>query len=145
MRKKLRKFRKILTPILIPVFKVINLYRKIPKLIWGAFAVFGIFSIGFIVGIYAISGANTEPYKSLYKQNTQLLNLIGGYEDMGRLYRLQGQNVGVIIDPDIIYNHPEEFTQALNSIKSYRDQILIEQGVITERRHQAGFIDSPAK
>src|SRR5207237_1433606 len=76
-------------------------FKKIPKIVWGTAAVFGIFTAGIIFG-YSMSHDSPDPTSSnASAQNLKYMNVIKGYEDLSKLYYYQGQNVSVIMDPNI--------------------------------------------
>ena len=119
---------------------------KIPKIVWGAAAVFGVLAMGVMMG-YAM-GTNPEPSQGspaaeIARQNQNLLRVIDGYEKISHLYSLQGQNVGVVLSPDIIYNHPEEIRDAMNSIDQYRSEIIKQEGKIEQLRQDADLPETP--
>lgn len=118
--------------------------RKIPTLVWGTFAVIGILMFGFIGGFSA--GTNPSytptPLEAERVKNAHYRNLIRGYEDLSELYRLQGQNVGVIMNTELLLTNPEEVRDAFNSISQHREMINVQIGRIMELRRAAGYSDS---
>jgi len=117
-------------------------YRKVPKGLWVLAGAFGFFVLGVIFGFYWYANTPSLEEERVSKKSDSYLNLIYGYEDLSELYNYQGQNVGVITDPYVLENNPEEFYMALDSIKEYRNKILVQQGRIMELRKQAGILDS---
>jgi hypothetical protein len=45
----------------------------------------------------------------------------------------------VVLDKDILYNHPEEVDEALKSIQQFRDLLLVEMGRIDQMRIASGL------
>lgn len=117
---------------------------KAPTLVWGMFAVLGILMVGIYLGynIASIPDKNSA-YAQITDNNHKLLNLVKGYEDIERLYYLEGQDLGVIVDPDMIQNYPNEVSDALKSIKVKRDYVNIQYGRILELRRQANLPETP--
>lgn len=118
-----------------------RIYRKIPKLILGSAAVFGIFSAGFLSGFFANDGTNSLAYEDLDRKHKDYLNLINGYEELSNLYYYQGQNVASITNLNLYETDPEQVAKAYESSKEFKDKILVQQGRILELRTQAGLIN----
>lgn len=117
------------------------LIGKFPVVIWGSFALLGAAFFGLMLGYMAATDpdVNPAPYAILTDQNRKLSDLVNGYERISELYHLQGENVGVILDQDIVLTNPEEIKDAFNSIDQYRGMINVQYGRIMELRRAAGL------
>jgi hypothetical protein len=117
-------------------------YRKIPQFVWFLGGAFGFFAAGVLFTLFSMGELNENELDRLNKSNDEYIKLISGYEELSDLYSYQGQNVGVITDPYVLTNNPAEFYDALDSIKDYKDRILVQQGRIMELRKTAGMKDT---
>ncbi len=115
-------------------------YKKIPKLILGAAAAFGFFSLGIIVALMIEGSIQKVPYKDLEEKNEDYLNLISGYEELSHLYYVQGQNFSTITDMSLYETNPADVADAFTSSKEFKDRILVQQGRIMEQRKNAGLL-----
>ena len=115
-------------------------YKKIPKLVLGASAAFGFFSLGVIVALIIEGNIQEVPYKDLEEKNEKYLNLISGYEELSKLYYVQGSNFATITDIDLYQTNPADVADAFSSSKEFKDRILIQQGRIMEQRKNAGLL-----
>jgi hypothetical protein len=132
-------------PLIQSVFrKTLALARKwasiFPTAVWNTFGVLGVLIVGlvfgFIIGAAASADINNE---DLVEENDNLRKLVGGYEELKYLYDLQGDNVSIMLDPDLIYTNPEEVEEAYDSAGQYRDEILVQLGRIYELRSQVNL------
>lgn len=125
------------------LFSFTNFFSKLPKAGLVIFAFLGVLFIGISIG-----GLSSAPRQDTQPENgtqaAKLINLVKGYEEMDRMYYLQGQDVGVIMDVNIIENYPNEFYDAVKSINKRRDLINVQYGRILELRRAAGLTESPA-
>ena len=123
------------------------IYRKVPTIVWGSFAVIGILFVGLTMGFTAGSDYQYSPtsLEKVREQNDKYLDLIEGYEIMSQLEAYQDENVRIVADRNMADDHPGEFYEALTSLTDYRDRILIQSGKIIELRRQAGLLASPAE
>lgn len=115
--------------------------RKIPALIWSLLACSAILIFGFCAGY--LKGISSDvpgsPKFVLKEDNTKLKDVVTGYEHLSQLYINQAQDIGVVLDRDMLANHPEEVTDALRSIDQKRDMINVQIGRILELRRTAGL------
>lgn len=109
--------------------------HALPKFIWTSAAIFGIFVFGFGTGLDY--GKSEDEYKALEEKQKAYDDLIKGYEKLSTLYISQGENVSIILDKNMLYNHPEEVTDAIRSADQFRDMIILQRGRILELRRQA--------
>lgn len=117
---------------------VIRVINYVPKVIWGGFAVFGIFLFGFLVGA-SIDKTTLQDGSDTPLQKSELRNVIDGYQDLSRLFYLQQQDMDIIVDTSAWQNNPEELSDALRSYQEKRDQIIFQYGRIYESRSRAGL------
>ncbi len=118
-------------------------YKKIPKLILGAAAAFGFFSLGVLFALYVVLKEETDSskYDYLAEKETYYLDLISGYDELSRLYNIQGQNFSIITDFSLLDSNPQEVYRAIDSSENYKDKILVQQGRIMEQRKNAGLLN----
>ncbi len=115
-------------------------YKKIPKLILGASSALGFFVLGILFTLIIEGNIQKVPYGDLEDKNEKYLNLISGYEELSRLYYVQGSNFSKITDMNLYETNPAEVANAFTSAKEYKDRILIQQGRIMEQRKNAGLL-----
>jgi hypothetical protein len=109
-----------------------------PAAVWNTFGVIGVLVVGLVFGvIIGASAVNDTAGSKVAEENKDLHSLILGYEKLKNLYDLQGENIAIMFDENILYNHPEEIREAFDSAGQYRDQILIQLGRIYELRRAA--------
>ena len=122
-------------------FGLTRFYRKVPALVWGSAAVFGIFALGVIAGIALNDGTESLAYKDLEEKQGKYEDLIRGYEELSGLYTVQGENINIITDTNMLTNYPNEYFEAYQSIGEVRDKIIFQEGRISEMRKEAGFFE----
>lgn len=112
----------------------------IPTVIWGGFAVFGIFIFGVFVGL-----AFQDPNEHKLEDNriSKYQDVIDSYQTLSKLFYLQGQDMDIITNSNSWENNPEEFSDAVSSYYQKRDEILFQFGKIYERRSRASLPDDP--
>lgn len=115
-----------------------DIFKKIPTIIWGGFAVFGIFLFGVLVGGLP-SQTDVNSNTKISSQSDKYKNVIDGYQDLSRLFYLQQQDMDIIIDSSIWQDHPEELSDAISSYKKERDEILFQFGRVYELRNKASL------
>ena len=122
----------------IPILK--SVMRKIPLVIWGGFAVFGIFVFGLFVA-FAVEDVPKDDLTSKLSDNKseQYLDVINSYQEISRLYYYQQQDIDIIADYNNWQDNPEELYDALSSYKQKKDEILFQLGRIYELRKKAGL------
>lgn len=114
--------------------------REIPTVIWGAFAVIGIFIFGFVSG-YAL---NEPAYESLRQEdNAKYMDVIDSYQKLAEYVYLQNQDMDIITNVTSWDSNPQEVYEAIQSYKQKRDEILFQYGKIFERRERASLPDDP--
>ena len=123
-------------------FGLSKFYKKVPRLLWGLAAVFGIFALGVIAGIALNDGTDSTAYQDLEESQGKYGDLIRGYEELSNLYSVQGKNLDILTDSNILTNFPEEYFEAYKSVGEYRDKIIFMQGRVSELRRVAGFFDA---
>lgn len=120
-----------------------GLLKRVPSLVWGLLACTTIFVGGMLIGY--VRGMQAEnlgtPVYALREENTKLINLINGYTDLSNLYWNQGQDVSIVLNKDMLEKHPEEVTNALQSINQHRDMINVQLGRIFELRKAVGLVE----
>lgn len=124
-----------------------KIIRKIPTLVWGLLACSAILTFGFCAGY--LKGINSDvpgsPKFTLKEDNTKLKDVVSGYEQLSQLYINQAQDIAVVLDRDMLANHPEEVTDALRSMDQKRDMINVQIGRILELRRTAGLQQYPVQ
>lgn len=120
--------------------KKIGILSKIPRLAWGTAAAIGFLFIGLVIG-FDLGGKNENTVKSenSAEQSKSYINLIDAYENESDLYLKQNDDVRVLLDTNIIQNHPEELNDAIRSYYQKRDEIIFGAGRISELRRRAGL------
>lgn len=115
---------------------LVSTFKNLPKLIWGAFAVIGILVIGILLGIYFYTRTSDieDPEIALFKENAKLRNLIEDYEELSELYFKQGENVGIVLDPDVYYSNPDQTYEAVLALKQFREMIIDKQREIESQK-----------
>ena len=124
------------------VFKII---RKIPRVLWVGAALFGILIFGHALGIsFAYDPTSSAPTQArqLKIQNDKYADLIRGYENLNDLFSMQGQDLTIIMDKNIILNDLTQFQKALDRMTARKDLILLQQGRILELRKSANLPES---
>lgn len=125
----------------------VKLFSKIPTIVWGLLACSAILIFGFCAGY--LKGISSEvpgsPKFVLKEDNTKLKDVVSGYEQLSQLYINQAQDIAVVLDRDMLANHPEEVTEALRSIDQKRDMINVQIGRILELRRTAGLQQYPVQ
>jgi hypothetical protein len=116
-----------------------RLLSKIPSVIWGAFAIFGIFLFGAIAG--SATSANSTQAPTDTKRELEYRQVIDGYQDISRLFYLQQQDMDIVTDASIWQEHPEELTDAIASYHQKKNEILFQFGRLYELRRSAGLSD----
>lgn len=109
-----------------------------PAIVWGAFAVFGIFIFGALVGSATTSEPAHENPPFLERQESYD-ELIVAYEELTDLFLYQNQDAEIMSDPEMIINFPEEADDAYRSYQQKRDEIIFQAGRISELRKNAGL------
>lgn len=120
--------------------KKIGVFSKIPRLAWGVAAAIGFLFIGLVIG-FDLGGKNESSAKSDNngEQSKSYINLIDAYESESDLYLKQNDDVRVLLDMNILQNHPEEINDAIRSYYQKRDEIIFGAGRISELRRRAGL------
>lgn len=119
------------------IFRVVT---KIPKIVWIGCALFGIFSIGFIIGSVSQSGYTDE--KTVQKQgekNAQITDILNSYQGLSKLFYLQQQDMDIITDTSQWSANPQELADAISSYKQKKDEIIFQWGRLYELRRKAGL------
>ena len=117
----------------------IRILSAIPRVIWGASAIFGIFLFGVIAG--SATSANSTHTPTDTKRELEYRQVIDGYQDISRLFYLQQQDMDIVTDSSIWQDHPEELTDAIASYHQKKNEILFQFGRIYELRRSAGLSD----
>lgn len=117
---------------------LVSTVRDLPKLIWGAFAVVGILVIGFLLGVWVYTNTSDieDPEITLSKENAKLRGLIDDYEELSDLYYKQGQNIHIVLDPDIYENYPDQSYEAFLGLKQFREMIIDKQKDIEKKKKE---------
>ncbi len=120
-----------------------RLLKKIPKVVWGFFAVVGILFVGMLVGYEAAQeDTSLSPIQQIRVRNERYAQVIQSYEELANLYFEQGQNLKIVLDKDMILQNPQEVVDAFESMDQYRSLINIQMGRILELRREAGLSGS---
>ena len=120
--------------------KKINILPKIPRLAWGFAAAVGFVSMGMVFGFrLGIESGSSAKSDNNGEQSKSYINLIDAYENESDLYLKQNDDVRVLLDTNIIQNHPEELNDAIRSYYQKRDEIIFGAGRISELRRRAGL------
>lgn len=122
-------------------YLVVTGFKKAPWITWGLATSIGIFIAGLYFGLLVGIKADYPgtPANKLKEENQKFKNLIWGYERLSGLYLYQAQDVGVFLNSDALYNHPEEVTAAVRSIDQQRGLINVQIGRVLELRRAAGM------
>ncbi len=115
------------------------LVAQIPTVIWGAFAVLGIFIIGILVGTATPAQSSQGPQES--KKELEYRQVIDGYQNVSKLFYLQQQDMDIVTNTSSWQEHPEEVIDAISSYHQKKDEILFQWGRIYELRKKAGLSD----
>lgn len=120
-----------------------KILSKIPIIIWGGFAVFGIFIFGVFVGLAA--SETPDPYltSDTEKRMEEYRQVINAYQDLSKLFYMQGQDMDIITDFSRWEENPGELRDALDSFHQKRDEILFEFGRVYEVRNRANLPQDP--
>lgn len=122
------------------IYGIKSVFRKIPMIIWGGFAVFGIFVFGLLAGFAISDLPEEEASPSLSEsKNTQYLEVIDSYQEVSKLYNYQQQDMDIIADYNSWRANIGEVYEAINSYKQKRDEILFQLGRVYELRKKAGL------
>ncbi|GEM_PF-5634090 len=114
--------------------------KKIPKVVWGFFAVVGILFVGMLVGYESAQEDTTlSPIQQIRVRNERYSQVIQGYEELANLYFEQGENLKIVLDKDMILQNPHEVVDAFRSMDQYRSLINIQMGRLLELRREAGL------
>ena len=123
--------------------KLLWLFKKIPLVIIGAFAVIGILTSGIIFGLWIadkeVTSNKIADEGELRLENYKLKNVIGGYEELAMLYYRQGENISVVLDPKTLESNPQKIYDTISSLDSFRDQINVQLGKIFQLRKEANL------
>lgn len=116
-----------------------EIVKNIPRAAWAVAAFFGIFMFGLVLGFtWGQEDATLKPDPN--KDN--MLEVISAYEKIGNLYYQQGEDVSIMTNTNLWTSSPEEVVDAIQSYKQKRDEIIFQQGVISESRKRAGLSGS---
>lgn len=118
--------------------KVKNILQKIPTVIWGGFAVLGIFLFGFLIGAEVNNNTLKEDF-NISSQSEKYRDVIDGYQDLSKIIYLQQQDMDIITNSSMWQDHPEEVYDAISSYQDERDSILFQFGRIYELRNKASL------
>ena len=120
--------------------KKMGVFSKIPRLAWGVAAAIGFLVIGLVIG-FDLGGKNENKVRfgNGAEQSKDYINLIDAYENESDLYLKQNDDVRVLLDMNILQNHPEEINDAIRSYYQKRDEIIFGAGRISELRRRAGL------
>jgi len=117
-----------------------RLLKKIPKVVWGFFAIVGILFVGMLVGYESAQEDTTlSPIQQIRVRNERYSQVIQGYEELANLYFEQGENLKIVLDKDMILQNPHEVVDAFRSMDQYRSLINIQMGRLLELRREAGL------
>ena len=123
--------------------KLLWLFKKIPLVIIGAFAVIGILTSGIIFGLWIadkeVTSNKIADEGELRLENYKLKNVIGGYEELAMLYYRQGENISVVLDPKTLESNPQKAYEAISRLDTFRDQINVQLGKIFQLREEANL------
>ncbi len=118
--------------------------RKIPRFVWGTFAVLGIFIVGFVLGVriqseYQSDNNTTDQNEKMGKYQ----DVLNTYQGISRLIFLQQQDMDIITDSSKWQEDPQELTDAIQSYKQEKDEMLFQWGRLYELRRKAGLPEDP--
>lgn len=116
---------------------------KVPAVVWGGFAVFGIFLFGFLVGLAAGEEGDVQEYAKEDKQAVEYRGVIHAYQDLSRLFYLQGQDMDIITNYPSWESDPQELADAISSYKQKKEEILFQLGILYEKRQRANLPEDP--
>lgn len=106
--------------------------------------VIGVLTIGTIFG-YAIAHnprSEMSENEALQEQNEKLIKLVNDYDKINKQFFIMMQDMEIVTDLDKIQQDPERFTEIVNMFDEKKNRILFDQGIIYEKRSQAGLGDT---
>lgn len=122
-----------------PIAYVFIFFGLIPKAIWFLGAIFGIFIFGVFMGMEYSEEPNELNRFEVVGKDAEYYDLIRSYEDLNKKYYKMLGDMEVLTDVSRWEEEPERVYDAVEGYKDNRDQIIFEQGIIYEKRQQAGL------
>lgn len=120
------------------ISSVKEIIRNIPRAAWVVSSVFGIFMFGLILGFMGGQDeANLKLRSATDEGKKNYIEVINAYEKIGDLYFQQGEDVSIMTNTNLWASDPQEVVEAIQSFKQKRDEIIFQQGVISEARRRA--------
>lgn len=119
-------------------------FRRLWLVVWSVFAIFGVFVFGFIFGSTAKDFNQND--NTITNQNTkdaQMTDVLNNYQGLSKLFYLQQQDMDIITDSSKWTDNPQELSDAIQSYKQKKDEILFQWGRLYELRKKAGLADDP--
>lgn len=119
------------------------LISTIPTVVWGGFAVLGIFFFGLFIGLAFVEDTSMTVPKEQTEQVENYKDVISAYKNVSKLYFLQGQDMDIITDMSKWDQYPDEVFQAIASYKQKKDEIIFEYGRLYEIMRRAKVPTDP--